>query len=227
MYRYSIIICKELKLSKQDTKDISLAAYLSNIGVIGISDQVLTNKGKYSEVEYSMMKLHAESGASIIEATIGNSKIASYIRHHHERIDGFGYPYELKGDEIPLGGRIIAVVQTFLAKILGREYRKPIPFDQALNQLKIASGTQLDAEVVDAFINWFKEKELMNKKNNCALGSCYDMRCSPENICMKCPAYKDDSKNCWEHKEVHCEEHGNVCECCFVYTEYLYRMSLK
>lgn len=227
MYRYAVIICKEMKLSKEETRDIALAAYLSNIGVIGLSDQLLTKKGKYSEVEYEMMKLHADSGASIIEATIGNAKVASYIRYHHERIDGYGYPEQLKGDEIPLGARIIAVLQTFLAKILSRDYRKALPFDQALKQLKTAGGTQLDAEVVDVLVNWFEKKRLMNKNRNCALGNCWDMRCSPESICIKCPAYKDTSKNCWEHKDVNCEEHGNNCDNCYIYTEYLGRMTLK
>lgn len=227
MYRYAVIICRELKLSKEATKEIALAAYLSNIGVIGLSDKILTKQGKYDEIEYEMMKLHADAGASIIEATVGNPRIAAYIRYHHERIDGFGYPEQLKGDEIPLGAKIIAVIQTYLAKILSREYRKALPFDQALNQLKTARGTQLDSQVVDALINWFRRKQLESKDSRTALGRCFEMRCSSESVCVNCPAYKSENQNCWEHKDVNCSEHGGECEDCFIYTEYKSRANIK
>jgi HD-GYP domain-containing protein (c-di-GMP phosphodiesterase class II) len=227
MYRYAIIICRELKLSNEETTDIALAAYLSNIGVIGLSDKLLTKSGRYDDLEYEMMKLHSDCGASIIEATIGNPNIASYIRYHHERMDGFGYPEQLKGEEIPLGARIIGVIQAYLAKILSRDYRKAIPFGDAILQLKKASGAQLDTVVVDALINWFQRKQQQNKSNNSSLGRCWEMRCVPENICIKCSAYKKDTKNCWDTKGVNCSEHGNECDSCFIYTEYKSRMNLK
>ncbi|MCB2292360.1 HD domain-containing protein [Clostridium algoriphilum] len=224
MYRYAFVIAKEMNLSKEEIEDISLAAYLSNIGVIGLIDQLLNKKGKYNEIEYENMKLHAQAGAAIIEATLGNVQVAAYIRHHHERYDGYGYPSRLKGEEIPLGARIIFVIQTFLAKIMSRDYRSAISFEEALNQLKIASGTQLDEKVVEAFISWFEKKEKIFKNKNCALGNCWDMRCSPEHICINCPAYKNTTKNCWEFGGANCIKHGNKCEDCFVRTEYLYRM---
>lgn len=224
MYRYSYVIAAEMKLAKEDVQEVALAAYLSNIGIIGLSEQLLSKKGKYNEMEYETMKHHSESGAAIIEATLGNTRVASYIRHHHERYDGHGYPSRLKGEEIPLGARIIFVVQTFLAKVLSRDYREALPFEDVIKQLKIASGTQLDRKVVDTLIEWFDKKEKQFKDRNCALGNCFDMRCTPEDICINCPAYKDTTKNCWEFKNVRCSEHGNRCETCFVRTEYLYRM---
>ena len=90
-----------------------------------------------------------------------------------------------------------------------------------MKQLKIASGTQLDENIVEVFITWFEKKEKIFKNRNCSLGNCFDMRCSPEHICINCPAYKDTTKNCWEFKGVNCIEHGNKCENCFVRTEYL------
>jgi HD-GYP domain-containing protein (c-di-GMP phosphodiesterase class II) len=222
MYRYSYIIATELNLSKEEIHDIATAAYLSNIGIIGLSDNILNKNSKYTEIEYEKMKLHAEAGASIVEATIGNKKMASYIRHHHERMDGYGYPSKLKGEEIPTGSRIIAVVQTYLAKILGREYRDALSFDDALKQLKLSSGAQLDGKIVDVFINWIDMKR-KQADSDLALGRCFEMRCSSKNICISCPAYKDDSKNCWEHKYVNCTDHGNHCASCFIYTEYLNR----
>lgn len=227
MYRYSVIISKEMKLNPEEVKEIGIAAYLSNIGVIGLSDDLLNKKGKFREIEYEMMKLHSDAGASIIEATIGNSNMASYIRYHHERIDGYGYPGGLKGKDIPLGARIIAVVQTFLAKMLSREYRTSLPFEQTLKQLQACAGSQLDGEVVDALINWFEKKEKAYRHKKTSLGRCFEMRCSPENICTKCEAFTSNSKNCWEFPDNNCAEHGNTCDSCFIYTEYLHRTKMK
>jgi HD-GYP domain-containing protein (c-di-GMP phosphodiesterase class II) len=227
MYRYAFVVCKELKLSPKETRDITLAAYLSNIGIIGLSDNILFKSGKYTELEYETMKMHAEAGASIIEATLGNHSVASIIRHHHERVDGYGYPQGLNGEEIPVGARILAVVQTFLAKIVGREYREALTFDKALAQLKTASGTQLDERIVDALVSWFERKQQENRRRNTSLGRCFEMRCVPNNICVNCPAYKTTDKNCWEVPGNLCAAHGNKCETCFVRTEYMNRIGRK
>jgi HD-GYP domain len=223
MYRYAYIIAKELALEEKDRKEIALAAYFSNIGVIGISEDILFKQGKFTENEYELMKLHSETGAAIIEATIYNANIASYIRHHHERLDGFGYPAGLKGDEIPTGSKIILVVQTFLAKILSREYRPALPFEQAVKQLYAAADTQLDRHIINALVGWFNKKQDAARSYDGPLGSCWEMRCSPENICVHCPAYKNSCKRCWEIKGVACTEHGDECAHCFIYSEFLWR----
>jgi HD-GYP domain-containing protein (c-di-GMP phosphodiesterase class II) len=223
MMRFSTIVAKELNLDKKDVKEIALAAYLSNIGVLGISNSLIQKEGKYTELEYELMKLHSDVGASIVESTIGNAAIASYIRHHHERVDGFGYPSRLKGNEIPLGSRIIAVVQTFLAKINGRKGRDPLPFEKALQMLKSSEGTQLDAVVVNALIQWFNKKQAHPSRIGRPLGKCWEMRCTPYDICVQCPAYGKDDCNCWEVKGIRCGEHGNRCETCFIYTEFTQR----
>jgi HD-GYP domain-containing protein (c-di-GMP phosphodiesterase class II) len=224
MYRYAIIISTELGLSKEDTKDIALAAFLSNIGVIGLSEDILFKPGKYTQVEYETMKYHAEAGAALIEATTGNIKVASYIRQHHERIDGYGYPNGLSGDDVSIGAKIIAVIQTFLAKVISREYRTALPFNEAMDQLKAAVGTQLDKEVVYALAGWFDKKQKEFGGYDAPLGPCWEMRCSTESICLSCPAYKNENKRCWESDGVKCSEHGNICESCYVKSEYLSRM---
>jgi len=222
MSRYSIVIAKELGLSQKEIQDIAFAAYVSNIGVIGLSEELYLKEGKYTETEFEKMKLHAEVGAVIIEMTLGNKAVAAYIRHHHERIDGNGYPAGLKGQEIPLGARIIAVVQTFLAKINGRRYRDPLAFQQALDLLDSAAGSHLDAAVVKAFLNWFKKKQNAAIAGR-ALGPCWEMCVSPVEICASCPAYNQTDKNCWEMEKNNCLSHGKSCETCFVYTEALAR----
>lgn len=223
MSRYAYRTAKELKIGDKEAEEIALAAYLSNIGILGMSKDILFKSGKYSEMEFEKMKLHAEAGASIVEATIGNDNIASYIRCHHERMDGYGYPKGLKKEEIPLGARIIFVVQTFLAKITSREYRPALPFDEALSQLKAASGTQLDPKVVNAFSAWYDRAAKEARFREGPLESCWEMRCSPEDVCVNCPAYRKALEKCWEKDGVNCQAHGDQCENCFIHTEYLWR----
>jgi len=227
MARYSEIIAREMNLDELEIKDIVLAASLSNIGLLAFSGELLFKSGKYTDFEYDAMKLHCEVGANIIEAAIANSRVASLIRHHHERMDGKGYPARLTGEEIPLGARIIAVVQTFLAGINGRRYREPLPFEKALRLLTAASNTELDPAVVNALIGWFQKKQANPARKGRSLGACWEMRCAPVDLCKQCPAFKAREQNCWEIEGTNCGAHGNSCPSCFVYTEFLYRMGLK
>ncbi|HZG58495.1 HD-GYP domain-containing protein [Paenibacillus sp.] len=227
MSRYCIIIAQEMKLPEDVVRDVALAAYLSNIGVLGISTELYQKEGKYTDKEFELMKLHAEVGASIVKVTTGNERAASYIMHHHERMDGNGYPSALKGDDIPVGAKIIAVVQTFLAKINGRPYRDPLPFSQALKTLKSASGAQLDADVVRIFIDWFKAKQADPRFNARSLGSCWEMSCSPSSVCEHCPAYRRTDVNCWDVPGNRCRAHGKQCETCFVRTEVFTRKEVS
>jgi HD-GYP domain-containing protein (c-di-GMP phosphodiesterase class II) len=223
MSRYSIVIAKELGLEDAVIKDIALAAYLSNIGVLGISIDLYQKEGKFTDQEFELMKLHAEVGASIVRATTGNERVASYIMYHHERMDGNGYPSGLRGAEIPVGAKIIAVVQTFLAKINGRKYRSPLSFHQALQTLRAASGTQLDPKIVEAFIKWFQRKQADPAFQARSLGSCWEMACVPSSICEHCPAYGRTDVNCWELPANNCKAHGKSCDTCFVRTEFTTR----
>lgn len=223
MSRYSIIIAKEMGLPADQIRNIGLAAYLSNIGVFGLSEDLYLKEGKFSEVEFEKMKLHAEVGAAIVEMTIGSKEVAECIRYHHERMDGNGYPAGLRGEAIPVGARIISVVQLFLAKINGRKYRDPLPFDKAIKLMESLAGTQLDDKVVQTFIRWFTAKRKGPQLGGRALGACYDMCCSPSDICRVCPAYNQPEKNCWDVESNNCQAHGKSCATCFVYTETLSR----
>ncbi len=223
MARYAAIIAREMNLSQTEVKDIALAAYFSNIGLLGLSSDLLFKPGKYTTAEYERMKLHSEVGALIIDATIANHEVSRYVRYHHERYDGHGYPEGLRGEEIPRGSRIIAVVQTFLAKIKGREYREPLSFEKAVDTLKTVAGTQLDPDVVCILLEWFEKKQAEPLYKGRSLGACWEMNCAPLSICQRCPAYKRTAINCWECENTLCEEHGSRCETCYVYTEYLYR----
>lgn len=221
--RYSGIVAREMKLCEKEIRDITLAGYLHDVGMMGLSGDILFKAGKYTDFEFETMKLHAEVGASIVESTISNSCVASYIRHHHERWDGFGYPGGLKGGEIPLGARIIAVVDMFNAKITGRKYREPASFERAVTDLRAASGSQLDPVIVENFIGWFRKKQSDPSRKGRSLGPCWEMRCCPPGIHKDCPAYKRSDVNCWEIEGTKCAAHGNTCLSCIVYTEHLYR----
>nr|WP_236588284.1 HD domain-containing phosphohydrolase [Tumebacillus amylolyticus] len=223
MSRYSIIIAQEMGLPQREIQDIALAAYLSNIGVLGLSEELYLKEGKFSEIEFEKMKLHAEVGAEIIEMLLGNQAVGSYIRYHHERMDGHGYPEGLSGGDIPVGAKIIAVVQTFLAKINGRKYRTPLPFDKALELLKNSAGAQLDPQVVDALVRWYQRKRGTVKNTGRALGPCWEMTCSTAEVCANCPAFGQVHQNCWEMDRNNCQAHGKSCESCFVYTEAMAR----
>lgn len=227
MARYSTIVAQQLGVGREELQEIYIAAYLSNIGIIGLSSDLFSKEGRFTELEYEMVKLHADVGASIVETMLGNPRIASYIRHHHERVDGYGYPAALKDTEIPLGARIIAVVQTFLAKINSRNGRSPLPFDKALELLQSSAGTQLDTEVVTALVQWFRQKQEIFADSENSLGPCWEMNCTPASICETCPAFGQKTKNCWEFERNCCKSHGNECSTCFVKSEVLSRSALK
>lgn len=223
MSRYSIVIAKEMGLEEDVIRDIALAAYLSNIGVIGISTDLVNKEGKFSDEEFELMKLHSEVGSSIVQSTLGNERVSSYIMHHHERMDGNGYPLGLNGNEIPLGSRIIAVVQTFLAIINGRKYRDALPFNQAFQSLQAAAGTQLDEQIIKTFLVWFRKKQSDPQISGRSLGMCWEMCCTPSSICKNCPAYQRTDKNCWEFEENNCQSHGKKCNTCYVRIETISR----
>jgi HD-GYP domain-containing protein (c-di-GMP phosphodiesterase class II) len=223
MSQYASVIAREMKTSPEDRKNILLAAYLSNIGVVAIPEKILFKKGVYTKEEYEATKIHSEAGALFVALTIGNRQVEQYIRYHHERMDGAGYPEGLKGLEIPLGARILAVVQTFSSKIRGRDYREPLSFEKIIQLIEEDSGKSLDREVVSALVNWFKRKQENPIYDKNSLGPCWEMRCATEEICSKCPVYKRTDKYCWQFEKNNCLAHGNTCETCHVYTEFINR----
>ncbi|MBP1154250.1 MULTISPECIES: HD domain-containing phosphohydrolase [unclassified Paenibacillus] len=224
MSRYSAIVAREMGLDKEAVQEVSLAAYLSNIGVLGLPDDLLQKEGKFTLHEYERMKWHAEIGAAFVQQATSLEGGASMIRHHHECVDGKGYPNGLKAEEIPTGAKILHVVQSFLAIIGGRKYREPYTFEQAIEKLKAASGSQLDEAVVKALIGWFRKKQNGVSTTTRSLGPCWEMSCTPSDICTTCPAYHNVKQNCWELESNNCVAHGKSCSTCYVYTETLSRL---
>jgi len=142
----------ELGLSESDQADLEVAALLHDIGKVGIPDAILNKPAKLSPEEYELMKKHPEYGWAVLRHVPGMERASLLILHHHESFDGSGYPGGLSGDEIPVGSRIVSVIDAFDAMVSSRPYREGLPFVEAERRLMNASGTQFDPDVVGHFI---------------------------------------------------------------------------
>ncbi len=145
-------VAMKLNCSPKEVREICWASLLHDIGKIGIEDSILRKPGPLDEMEWERMKTHPEIGAKIVSEISGLESLAPMVRSHHERIDGKGYPRGLKGDEIPLGGRILAVVDSYCAMTEGRVYREALKHEAAIQELINGKGTAYDPLVVDALI---------------------------------------------------------------------------
>ncbi|MEN2994832.1 MAG: HD-GYP domain-containing protein [Thermodesulfovibrio sp.] len=154
---YSVAIGVEMGLSKKELEKLKLAAILHDIGKIGIRDEILLKKGKLSDEEYKIMQNHTVYGAEILHYVKQLKDIIPGVKHHHENFIGSGYPDRLKGEEIPLIARIIAVADNFDALTTDRPYRKALSFDEAMRELKENAGVKFDPAVVDAFQKAFSK----------------------------------------------------------------------
>ena len=162
---YSSIIGEELSLKEGEMENLKFAAVLHDIGKIGVEDRILRKDDKLTEEEDKAMRMHTIIGPRIVENIKPLRSIAPGIRHHHETYDGRGYPDLLKGKEIPIMARIISVADTFDAMTTDRPYRKGLPKEVALRELKDHAGIQFDAMVVDAFIRAFRGGKVQLKGN--------------------------------------------------------------
>ncbi|MDA8272126.1 MAG: GAF domain-containing protein, partial [Deltaproteobacteria bacterium] len=152
LINYGIEAGRELGLGENEIKNIRYAAALHDVGKIGIKDSILNKPGKLTDEEYAEMKKHPEIGYTMLKNIKFLAPIANEVLHHQERYDGNGYPDKLKGEDIPVISRIIAVIDTFDAMTTDRPYRKALPIQTALDELKKNSGTQFDPKVVNAFL---------------------------------------------------------------------------
>ena len=140
-------------LDGDELRDLEITCLLHDIGKVGLPDSILDKPGRLTEEEFDQVKKHADYGWAILRLLPGFERVCLLVLHHHERIDGMGYPAGLKGDEIPLGARIVAVVDAFDAMVSDRPYRKGLPVVEALRRLRADSGTQFDAEIVELFLH--------------------------------------------------------------------------
>lgn len=149
---FSIAIGKAMGLSEHNLKTLYWASHLHDLGKIGVPDIILTKKGKLTDEEFTVIKMHPDRGYSILKDIKYLKESLPGIRHHHERYDGKGYPQGLKGEEIPLHARIIAVADTYDAMTSTRSYRPARSHEETIKEIKRVAGTQLDKRVVQTWI---------------------------------------------------------------------------
>jgi len=149
---WALHVASELGLGGSELGDIEIAALLHDIGKVGIPDAILNKPARLSSDEYDLMKKHPEYGWAVLRQVPGMKTASLIILHHHESYDGKGYPAGLKGTEIPIGSRIVSVIDSFDAMVSNRPYRNGLPAEEAMRRLLECSGTQFDPDVVKHFL---------------------------------------------------------------------------
>lgn len=149
---YAVTIADELGMDKKTLEDLRIAGLLHDIGKIGTYDEILNKPGKLTDEEYKIMKEHPGKGAEMLAPIRQLRHISPWVKYHHERFDGKGYPDGLKREDIPLQARVLAVADTFDSMTAKRPYRETPGWDMAIAELKKFSGLQFDPNVVEAFM---------------------------------------------------------------------------
>ena len=150
--KYSVMIAREMGIYEDYIEVVRIAAQLHDVGKIGIEDRILKKPGALTKEEFAIMKTHTTKGANILSPVAQLRDMIPGIELHHESLDGRGYPYGLKGDEIPLLPRIIAVADTFDAVTTNRPYQRAFSPNEALGIIKNLSGKRLDPAAVAALV---------------------------------------------------------------------------
>ena len=156
--RYADFLGMKLGIVGKELKELAKGALLHDIGKIGISDNILLKHGRLDESECIEMRKHPQVGYAILSEINFLKTPAEIVLAHHERFDGTGYPYALKGEFIPIGSRIFAVVDTLDAMTSDRPYRCALPFSMVAAEIKEYRGTQFDPEIADIFLSISKKQ---------------------------------------------------------------------
>ncbi len=154
MARY---LARELKMTEDGVRKVYLAALLHDVGLIPIDDSILGKKGYLTPGEQAKVRESLSISEGVLRPIVADEEVLKYIKHHHERFDGTGYPDGLKGNIVPLGARIIAVVEAFEAMTQDRPYRAALSAAQAIQELHRCSDTQFDPQVVAVFEKLYHE----------------------------------------------------------------------
>ena len=142
-----------MELSGSEVARIRQAALLHDVGNVGISDDILLKPGPLTAVEFSQVKEHVHRGARDFEAVDTLQEAADIVRHHHERVDGTGYPQGLRGEEIPLGARVVAAADAYVMMTAEVPWRPAKSHEEAVRELQASAGAHFDGEVVDQLIS--------------------------------------------------------------------------
>ena len=154
--RYAEAVCRELGIGAKEMAETVYAARVHDVGKLIIPERILCKPGALNEEEYHMVKLHPTTGAEIVSCIPDSELLHDIVKYHHERIDGTGYPDGLRGDEIPLGARILAVTDAYQTMVSDRPFAPRLSHEEAARELERCSDRQFDARVVQAFLRQLK-----------------------------------------------------------------------
>ena len=163
--QYSVGIAKEMDFTQDEIQTIQLGAFLHDIGKLHTSDSILHKPGAHTDEEWRMVKAHPVRGAQMLQGVKFLEKATDLVRHHHERVDGKGYPDGLRGDEITIGAKIVNVADAFDAMTTERPYRQGLTMEQAVAQLEDKAGTQFAKEIVEVMVKALREGRMQVLKN--------------------------------------------------------------
>jgi putative nucleotidyltransferase with HDIG domain len=158
---YAVEIAKDLNLSDSETDALRAAALLHDIGKLAVPDHIINKPGRLTPAEFEKMKIHPVVGAEILERVAFPYPVAPVVRSHHEKWNGKGYPDGLKGEEIPIGARILAAVDCLDALASDRQYRKALPLDDAMKSVAADAGISFDPRVVEILQRRYQELEAL------------------------------------------------------------------
>jgi HD-GYP domain-containing protein (c-di-GMP phosphodiesterase class II) len=154
----AVAIAREMGLPEETIHGIALAASIHDLGKISVPAEILSKPGKLTDIEFELVKQHVQRGYDILKDIKFPWPIATMVWQHHERLDGSGYPQGLKGDEILLESRILAVADVVEAMSSHRPYRPALGIEMALKEIEHGRGSAYDADVVDACLKLFRER---------------------------------------------------------------------
>jgi HD-GYP domain-containing protein (c-di-GMP phosphodiesterase class II) len=150
---YAVALAEALNLGPAEVNRLSSCAFLHDVGKIGISDEILNKPGKLTAEEWETVKVHPQLGAAVVTHASQLAPCIPGILHHHEKYDGTGYPKGLKGTDIPLEARILAIADAFAAMTSERCHSAALSYEQTLEEIKRGAGTQFDPYLVEVFLS--------------------------------------------------------------------------
>lgn len=163
---YAVKLAERMSLSEESKRALRIAGLLHDIGKLTVPDEILKKPGPLTEDEYSVMQRHVVIGEVLIREVPQLKEVIQAVACHHERYDGTGYPRGLKGDDIPLIGRIITIADAYSAMCLDRPYRKGMSHDRVLNELVAAAGIQFDPQITQVFVELLLEEQLERQRRD-------------------------------------------------------------
>jgi anti-anti-sigma factor len=213
----AIEIGKKLGLEMEKIRELKISALLHDVGMCGVVDI-----GEGYQADFN----HPIIGASMLEILPISPDIIEGVRTHQEWYDGWGFPQGLKGEEIPLFGRILGLCEFFVEMSSNSKLRKALSYSQLEAEIRQRSGSQFDPKIVSAFFSVMNEKR-QNAGTNW-IEECWKFKGEPKDVCSRCPVYESKLKKCWQSPENMCRFHGDyTCDECFIFLEWIERVKTK